>query len=139
MRGLQSGREQRYDDAVAVLVLSTGGSRTYADRLDFGAILAAIAADGAIRGSLPQSMSALPDSDQFMHGHELTPNCNYCTATRERAQKRYSITSSAVASRVGGTVRPSDLAVLRLITSSYLSGSCTGRSAGFSPLRMRST
>jgi hypothetical protein len=29
----------------------------------------------------------------------------------------YSITSSAVASRVGGTVRPSALAVLRLITS----------------------
>jgi hypothetical protein len=26
-----------------------------------------------------------------------------------------------------------------LITSSYLVGACTGRSAGFSPLRMRST
>jgi integrase/recombinase XerD len=31
------------------------------------------------------------------------------------------------------------LAAFRLITSSYLVGSCTGRSAGFSPLRMRST
>jgi hypothetical protein len=31
------------------------------------------------------------------------------------------------------------LAVLRLITSSYFVGACTGRSAGFSPLRMRST
>jgi hypothetical protein len=31
------------------------------------------------------------------------------------------------------------LAVLRLITSSNLVGSCTGKSAGFSPLRMRST
>ena len=30
-------------------------------------------------------------------------------------------------------------AVLRLITSSYFVGACTGRSAGFSPLRMRST
>ena len=39
----------------------------------------------------------------------------------------------------GGMVRPSALAVLRLITSSYLVGACTGRSAGFSPLRMRST
>jgi hypothetical protein len=28
---------------------------------------------------------------------------------------------------------------LELITSSYLVGACTGRSAGFSPLRMRST
>ena len=51
----------------------------------------------------------------------------------------YSITSSARASRVAGTSRPSVLAVLRLITISYLVGACTGRSAGFSPLRMRST
>jgi len=51
----------------------------------------------------------------------------------------YSITSSARASSAGGTVRPRLLAVLRLITSSYLVGACTGRSAGFSPLRIRST
>src|SRR5262249_21437426 len=46
----------------------------------------------------------------------------------------HSITSSARASRVGGTSRPIAFAVLRLITSSYLVGACTGRSAGFSPL-----
>src|SRR5262249_12673825 len=51
----------------------------------------------------------------------------------------HSITSSARASRFGGIVRPSALAVLRLITSSNLVGCCTGRSAGFSPLRMRPT
>lgn len=51
----------------------------------------------------------------------------------------YSITSLACASSVGGTAIPSALAVLRLITSSYLVGACTGRSAGFSPLRIRST
>src|SRR6516162_9349343 len=51
----------------------------------------------------------------------------------------HSITSSARASSVGGTSRPSVLAVFRLITSSYLVGSCTGRSAGSSPRRMRST
>src|SRR5262245_30338499 len=51
----------------------------------------------------------------------------------------YSITASARASSEGGTVMPSALAVLRLITSSYLVGACTGMSAGFSPLRMRST
>jgi hypothetical protein len=28
---------------------------------------------------------------------------------------------------------------LRLITSSYLVGACTGKSPGFAPLRMRST
>src|SRR5262249_12490114 len=41
----------------------------------------------------------------------------------------HSITSSARASSVGGTSRPSALAVFRLITSSYLVGACTGRSA----------
>src|SRR5262245_14639675 len=51
----------------------------------------------------------------------------------------HSITSSARASSVSGTVSPSALAVLRLITSSYLVGACTGKSPGFSPLRMRST
>ena len=51
----------------------------------------------------------------------------------------HSITSSARASSVCGTVRPSALAVLRLMTSSNLVGACTGRSAGFSPLRTRST
>ena len=53
--------------------------------------------------------------------------------------RRHSITSSARASSDGGTSRPSALAVLRLITSSNFVGACTGRSAGFSPLRMRST
>src|SRR5262249_39767976 len=51
----------------------------------------------------------------------------------------HSITSSARASSVGGISRPSALAVLRLITNSYLVGYCTGKSAGLSPLRMRST
>jgi hypothetical protein len=52
---------------------------------------------------------------------------------------RYSITSSARASSVDGTSRPSVLAVFRLITSSYLVGFCTGKSAVFSPFRMRLT
>src|SRR5438105_2416823 len=62
--------------------------------------------------------------------------CNELPPLHECA---HSITSSARASTVAGTSRPSALAVLRLITSSYLVGACTGRSAGFSPLRMRST
>src|SRR5262245_20869620 len=52
----------------------------------------------------------------------------------ELAAPHHSITSSARASNVGGTSRPSALAVLRLMTSSYLVGACTGRSPGFSPL-----
>ena len=51
----------------------------------------------------------------------------------------HSITWSARASSIGGTSMPSAFAVFRLMTNSYLVGACTGRSAGFSPLRMRST
>ena len=51
----------------------------------------------------------------------------------------YSMTSSARTRIVSGIVRPSSLAVLRLTTSSYFAGDCTGRLAAFSPLRIRST
>ena len=51
----------------------------------------------------------------------------------------HSMSSSARCCRIGGTERPSALAVFRLMIISYLVGVCTGRSAGFSPLRMRST
>jgi hypothetical protein len=51
----------------------------------------------------------------------------------------HSITSSARASSMGGIVRLSVLAVLRLITSSNLVGCWMGRSAGFAPFRMAST
>ena len=49
----------------------------------------------------------------------------------------HSITSSARASSVGGTVIPSIRAVCALITSSNLVDCATGRSAGLAPLRMR--
>src|SRR5262249_29232612 len=57
---------------------------------------------------------------------------------RDELAAPHSITSSARASTAGGTSRPSAFAVFRLITSSYFVGACTGRSAGFSTLRMRS-
>src|SRR5262249_45990750 len=64
-----------------------------------------------------------------------------CRAADKRDERAafHSITSLARASTVVGISRPSAFAVLRLITNSYLVGACTGRSAGFSPLRMRST
>jgi hypothetical protein len=55
------------------------------------------------------------------------------------ARPFHSITSLAATSRPGGTVRPIALAVLRLTTVSNLVAACTGRSAGLSPRRMRST
>jgi hypothetical protein len=51
----------------------------------------------------------------------------------------HSTTSPARASSVAGISSPSALAAFRLIAKSIFAGCCTGRSAGFSPLRMRLT
>ena len=60
------------------------------------------------------------------------------SATTEVSGYR-SITSSAVASSIDGNVRPSVLAVLRLITSSNFVGCTTGSSEGFAPRRILPT
>jgi hypothetical protein len=57
-----------------------------------------------------------------------------CSKLRTRHQG-YSITSSATSSNSRGISRSSDLAVLRLITSSNLVGCSTGRSPGFAPFK----
>src|SRR5262245_54777816 len=75
-----------------------------------------------------------------LRGYGQRPcGCGAADERDELAPSHHSITSSARASSVGGISRLSAFAVLRLITSSYLVGACTGRSAGFSPRRMRST
>jgi len=51
----------------------------------------------------------------------------------------YSITSSATLRSLSGIVRPSALAVLRLITSSNVVGCSIGKSPGFAPLKILST
>jgi hypothetical protein len=50
---------------------------------------------------------------------------------------RYWITSSAVANSVSGMVRPSALAVFKLMINSIFVARWTGRSAGLSPLSIR--
>ena len=71
--------------------------------------------------------------------------CRERPCSRRTAEQRdelaafHSITSSARASNVGGTSSPIDLAVLRLTTSSYFVGNCTGNSNGLVPFRIRST
>ena len=61
------------------------------------------------------------------------------TAPMHRRKNSYSITSSALASSVGGMVSPSAFAVVRLMQSWNSVGCSTGMSAGFSPFRIRST
>src|SRR5262249_48744643 len=53
------------------------------------------------------------------------------TKPRNELPPSHSITSSARPSSVMGNIRPSALAVLRLMTSSTFTACCTGRSAGF--------
>ena len=62
-----------------------------------------------------------------------TSEKGYFQTHASQQSKPYSITSPALASTDAGRSRPSDLAVFRLTTSSYLVGVCTGRSAGFAP------
>ena len=66
---------------------------------------------------------------------QCTSACPLCAKSRHRAT--YSITWSARPRRVGGMVRLSALAVLRLTTSSNVVGCTTGRSAGLAPFRIR--
>src|SRR5262245_59518363 len=56
---------------------------------------------------------------------------------RDEFAPSHSITSSARASSVAGTSRPSALAAERLMTSSNLVDCATGKSTGLAPLRMR--
>src|SRR5262249_1062848 len=58
---------------------------------------------------------------------------------RDEIAPFHSITSSARASNMGGMVRPSALAVIKLMTRSNLVGCSTGKSAGFAPRKILST
>ena len=67
------------------------------------------------------------------------PKIGTAASCHNRNSARYSITSSARARREGGMSRPSAFAVFRLMTNSNLVTCCTGKSAAFSPLRIRPT
>ena len=70
-------------------------------------------------------------------GRALQPASHRPATKAHKNSRRHSITLSARASSVGGTVRPSALAVFRLIPRLNLVGISTGRSATLAPLRRR--
>src|SRR3954447_15121163 len=74
---------------------------------------------------------------EFHTGITERAQLGHQTSGAHRETARYSITSSVRASTVGGTVRPSALAVLRFSASPYFVATCTGRSAAFSPFKIR--
>ena len=83
------------------------------------------------------------------HEHPDMPQAASCARTASgiataaqptpamKSRRPHSITSSARASSVGGTSRPSVLAAGRLITNSNLVACMTGKSDGLAPWRMR--
>src|SRR5262245_41769027 len=81
------------------------------------------------------------------HRHRRLLRAGRKRPRRRRAAKRgdevapgaHSITSSARASSVGGSVKPIALAVVRLMTNSSLVGNSIGSSAAFVPFRILST
>jgi hypothetical protein len=94
--------------------------------------------------ALVRNPASLSDEQRDFHSPSRGL-CTRCERPRSRAAEQrdelasvHSITSSAVASSDGGTSSPSALAVLRLTTSSNLTGAWTGSSLGFEPWRMRS-
>jgi len=89
------------------------------------------------RRTIPASM--LRDACCGLRARRERPHGRAAEQRDERAALHHSITSSARASTLSGNARPSVLAVLTLIVSSYLIGCCTGNSATFAPLRIRST
>src|SRR5262249_54141266 len=75
---------------------------------------------------------------RYTEGRKFGPSALYSTTVLSPIRTlTYSTTSSASAISDGGTVRPRALAAFRLITKSNFVDCMTGRSAGFSPLRIR--
>src|SRR4029077_7237443 len=75
------------------------------------------------------------DSRRLLRARCERPRCYRAAKQRDELSPFHSITSSARPSRGSGMVRPSALAVFKLIISSIFVTCWTGRSAGFSPLR----
>ena len=86
-----------------------------------------------VRGSRSEHPDA-PHSLGLLRARRNRPRRGRAAEQRdELAPSHHSITSSAMASRDGGKVSPSDLAILRLISSSNLADCTTGSSAGLAP------
>src|SRR5215471_10169507 len=93
-------------------------------------------------GQIACTISKRRAAEEPDHWHRSLLRARHERPRRRAAEKRderptpHSIASSASASKRSGIVRPSVLAVFRLITNSNLVDCSTGRSAGFAPLRI---
>src|SRR5262245_46426027 len=90
-----------------------------------------------VRGEVREYANAL--HARPLRARRQRPRGRRAAEQRDERAAFHSITSSARASSDGGIVSPSAFAVLRLMISSKIVGCSIGRSAGFAPLRIRST
>ena len=94
------------------------------------------------RGNKWRKRAGRGTAEKTDHRHRLLLRAGRAWRSHRAAQQKYqlaplhSMISSARTRIDGGTVRPSALAVLRLMTSSNLVGCWTGRSAGWAPFRI---
>jgi hypothetical protein len=92
---------------------------------------------------IPVRRCAVKESDHWHRRLPCAPRERPCRCRpaeqRDEVAAFHSITSSARASSVAGTSRPSAFAVCRLRTNSNLVNCRTGSSAGLAPLRMLPT
>ncbi len=94
-----------------------------------------------VRGRRRGTETQVPDPRdlrRLLRARRERPSESCAAEERDDIPPPHSITSSARPRIEGGIVRPSALAVLRLITSWYLEACSTGRSAGLAPLRILS-
>src|SRR5262249_33564457 len=92
-----------------------------------------------VAGAIGLYQRCTPHTLALLRPRRERPRRGRAAEQRDELAALHSITSSARASRFGGTSMPSARAVDRLMTSSNLVDCTTGRSAGFAPLRMRPT
>src|SRR5262245_23248217 len=93
---------------------------------------------GSLAVDMCQQISTSPvRRNVHVHGECWCKLKTYAAAEqRDELAPSYSITSSASESKLSEILTPSAFAVLMLITSSNLTTCCTGKSAGFVPLRI---
>jgi hypothetical protein len=80
-----------------------------------------------------------PNPTGLLRPRRRRPPKRRAAEERDELPALHSITSSARASRVGGTSKPSALAVLRLISNSSFVDCSIGNSPGLAPLKILST
>src|SRR5215470_14928447 len=109
--------------------------------LDVPGFINALPECGQIACTISRRPEAAEEADhrhrRLLRARRERPRNRRAPEQRDDGAPVHSITSSAAASNLSGTTRPSILAVWALMTSSNLLACTTGRSDGFAPLRMR--